>query len=170
MTPELRRKLKSPFGLLIRGSPDETMVNLKKLIEEKKPTKIISVGDVVSDNMMKRGILPNVFVVDNKAMRKPIASISLTAGYTAHLRNPPGTLSDEAWSIMREAIGRERQTVVIVDGEEDLLTLVAVECAPERSFVVYGQPQEGIVVIRVTEQEKAAARQIIEAMIVVSRN
>ncbi len=53
---------------------------------------------------------------------------------------------------------------MVVDGEEDLLTLVAVLCAPENSLVVYGQPHEGIVVVKVTEKTKRKIRRIVEAM------
>jgi hypothetical protein len=58
---------------------------------------------------------------------------------------------------------------VVVDGEEDLLTLVAVLHAPEKSLVVYGQPQEGIVVVRVTKQKKEMIRRIVEAMEMLSK-
>lgn len=156
--------MKSPLGLLIRGSFDKTMEKLKKLVEKEKPLKIISVGDVVSGNMMKKGILPQVMIVDNIVMRKAIAPILVDANEILHLKNPPGTLSEEAWSVIREALALERRTKVLVDGEEDLLTLVAVLCAPENSLVVYGQPREGIVVVKVTEEAKETMRRIVDEM------
>lgn len=164
LTPSLREKLKSPLGLLIKGSFNETMRKLKELIEKEKPLMVISVGDVVSDNMMKHGLSPQVLIVDNKVMREPITPIPVQVDQTLHAKNPPGTLTNEAWSVMQEALKREKRTKVLVEGEEDLLTLAAVLCAPENSFVVYGQPSEGIVVIKVTEQEKEMVRQIVEAM------
>ena len=42
----------------------------------------------------------------------------------------------------------------MVDGEEDLLALVAVLYAPQNSFVVYGQPHCGIVFVKVTSRRK----------------
>lgn len=164
LTPTLRRRLKSPLGLLIQGSFSETLKRLKELIDEEKPSMLISVGDVVSNNMMKHGIQPEVLIVDNKVMRKKIKPIQVKTNQTLHLKNPAGTLTEEAWTVMREALDEKRRTRVLVDGEEDLLTLVAVLCAPEDSLVVYGQPQEGIVAIRVTEQKKEHIRQIIDAM------
>jgi len=160
----LRKRLKSPLGLLIRGSFDETMEKLKKLVEKEKPLKIISVGDVVSGNMMKKGILPQVMIVDNIVMRKAIAPILVDANEILYMKNPSGTLSEEAWSVIREALALERRTKVLVDGEEDLLTLVAVLCAPENSLVVYGQPHEGIVVVKVTEKTKETMRRIVDEM------
>ena len=39
ITPELRIKLKEPFGTLIQGTFDETMDKMKELMEEEKPPK-----------------------------------------------------------------------------------------------------------------------------------
>lgn len=164
LTPALRKKLKSPLGLLIRGSFDETMKELKRIVEKEKPRKIISVGDVVSKNMIKKGIFSNVLIVDNRVMRKTIKPISIDADQTLHVKNPPGTLTDKAWTIIQAALEQRLTTMVLVDGEEDLLTLVAVLCAPENSLVVYGQPHVGIVVVKVTEQKKKHIRQIVDEM------
>jgi uncharacterized protein (UPF0218 family) len=57
-----------------------------------------------------------------------------------------------------------------VDGEEDLLTLIAVLNAPEKSLVVYGQPYEGIVVVKVTAKKKAEAMEILKAMKTASKS
>jgi len=164
LTPPLREKLKSPLGLLIKGSFNETMRKLKELIEKEKPLMIISVGDIVSGNMIKHGIFPQVLIVDNKAMREPVTPISVQSYQTLHAKNPPGTLTDEAWFVTQEALKQEKLTRVLIDGEEDTLTMVTVLCAPVNSFVVYGQPHDGIVVVKVTEREKEMVRQIVEAM------
>ena len=52
------------------GSPEETMKKLEQLISKEKPAKIISVGDVVSENMAKCGILTHLAIVDNRVMRQ----------------------------------------------------------------------------------------------------
>jgi len=164
LTPTLRKKLKSPLGLMIQGSFTETMQRLRELIDKEKPSVLISVGDVVSSNMISHDIQPRVLIVDNKVMRKRIAPIQVRVNQTLHLRNSAGTLAEEAWGVIREALRKKRQTRVLVDGEEDLLTLVAVLCAPENSLVIYGQPKEGIVIVRVTKETKEHIRQIVDAM------
>ena len=164
LTPTLREKLKAPLGLLIQGSFDETMKKLKELIEKERPSMVISVGDAVSDNMIRHGISLQVLIVDNKVMRDPIQPIAVDADQTLHLKNPPGTLTEEAWTVMRRALSGKGRIKVLVDGEEDLLTLVAVLCAPENSLVVYGQPHEGIVVVKVTEKTREKVRRIVDAM------
>ena len=168
LTPALRVKLKSPLGILIQGSYNETMIELRKLVDREKPSKLISVGDMVSKNLVKHDIIPHVLVVDNKVMRKSITPIPIEVDQTLRVKNPPGTLSDDSWAVMRNAMSQVLRTRVLVDGEEDLLTLVAVLYAPEGSFVVYGQPHEGIVVVRVTKQKKATIKGLVEEMKVVA--
>jgi len=165
LTTLQRRELKFPLGLLIEGSFDETIKKLKKLIEKEKPSMIISVGDAVSESLIKKDVFPNVFIIDNKVMRKPITSFSAEVEETVYVNNPPGTLTEEALREIRRVLKEKKQRVkIIVDGEEDLLTLPAVLYAPENSLVVYGQPQRGIVAVKVTKQEKERVCQVIEGM------
>ena len=164
LTPELRVQLKSPLGELIRGSAAETMKKLKKIIEQQQPPRIISVGDVVSKNMIHHNLSPQILIVDNTVMRDPIPPVDLKVHHTLHLKNLPGTLTDDAWSVIDLAMKHDQPTRILVDGEEDLLTLVAVLCAPNRSLVVYGQPHEGIVVVNVNRQNKERIKRIITQM------
>jgi uncharacterized protein (UPF0218 family) len=156
--------LKKPQGLLIEGPLEKTMKRLKELIEKEKPSKVIPVGDVVSRNMTEQGISLNVLIVDNKVMRKPIQPITVDADQTLYAKNPPGAITDEAWAAIRSAIEQTGKTRVMIDGEEDLLTLVAVLFAPEDALVVYGQPHRGIVVVKVTEETREKMRRIVDAM------
>ena len=164
LTTELRKELKKPQGLLIGGPFEKTTKRLKELIEEEKPSLIISVGDVVSRNMIEHGVSLNVLIVDNKVMRKPIQPITVDADQTLYAKNPPGAITDEAWAAIRSAIEQKGQTRVMVDGEEDLLTLAVVLSAPQDALVVYGQPHVGIVVVKVTEETKERMRRIVDAM------
>jgi len=165
LKPSQRREGKLPLGLLIEGSFDETVEKLMKLIEKEKPSMIISVGDVVSESLIKKDIFPNVFIVDNKVMRKSVTPLSAKADETWYVKNPPSTLTKEAVEEIQEILKKKKhRTKIVVDGEEDLLTLPAVLYAPENSLVVYGQPQKGIVAVKVTKQEKKKVRRVIEAM------
>ncbi len=69
LTPKLRMKFKEPFGILIEGSFDETMTKMKELIDKEKPFEIISVGDVVSQNLHEYNIHPQLTIIDNKFLR-----------------------------------------------------------------------------------------------------
>ena len=164
LTPNLRKELKSPLGLLIPGSFEETTTALKRLIEKEKPVKIISVGDVVSETMIKNCVYPHVLVVDNKVLREPVKPFEVEVDRTLYVKNPPGMLEEDAWAVMREALKLEGLTKVLVDGEEDLFTMVAVLCAPKNSLVVYGLPNRGVVAVRVTEKAIGKVRRVVDAM------
>lgn len=146
------------------GSPEETMKKLEELVSEEKPAMIVSVGDVVSENMAKHGILAHLAIVDNRVMRQPREPVVLKVDQTIHVKNPSGTITDEAWLAVKETLKQKHSVKIVVDGEEDLLTLVALLHAPLNALVVYGQPYEGIVAIKVTQRKRQKARRIIEAM------
>jgi uncharacterized protein (UPF0218 family) len=140
------------------------MKKLKQLIKEEQPTKIISVGDVVSKNMNEHHIPTHIIIVDNTVMRKTIKPIKVKAEKTFHVKNPPRTLTPETWATIQEALKQTQPTRVLVDGEEDLLTLVTIHQAPENTLVVYGQPNEGVVAVKVTMETKRKAQSIIDSM------
>ena len=56
LTPEARIKLKQPLGSLIRGTFSENMKRLKEIKEREKPAVIISVGDIVSKNLVENKV------------------------------------------------------------------------------------------------------------------
>lgn len=170
LTPELRKKLKEPQGLLISGSFNETIKKLKEIVASTKPKKVISVGDVISRSILESGLPLDIFIVDNKSMRKPIEEINVTVNKVLYIINPPGTLSKDSWRIINEAINSNGLIKILVEGEEDLLTVVATILAPINSIVVYGQPDEGIVVIKVTREAKERMYEILNKMIYESEN
>jgi uncharacterized protein (UPF0218 family) len=166
----LREELKKPQGLLIEGPFQDAMKRLKELVEIVKPSLVVSVGDIVSAHMAEEGISLDVLVVDNKTMRKPIQPIVVDVDQTLYAKNPAGAITDEAWAAVRQALGQKGRTKVVVDGEEDLLTVVTVLSAPDNAFVVYGQPHVGIVVVKVTEETREKMQQILDSMQVSSKS
>lgn len=164
LTPELRRKLKKPLGTLIQGVPSETTKKVRDIAEKEKPPRIISVGDTVSKNLVKNNIFPHLSIVDNRVMRKSIRPIALGADKTTVVENPPGTITEDALTAIQGAMKSNCRVKIVVEGEEDLLTLIAVLHAPENSIIVYGQPHEGVVVVKATHEKKAEVAQILKAM------
>jgi hypothetical protein len=140
------------------------MEKLKRIVDETKPAKIIAVGDRVSENLIKSGLLPDVAIVDSKIMRKSVEPLKFDAEKTFNIINPAGTITDEAYQTVGKAVNLAGRTKVLVDGEEDLLTLAAVLSAPDGSIVVYGQPRTGIVVVSVSEDTKIKFRKIVDRM------
>ena len=164
VTPEILSKFKEPFGRLLKGTFSQTAKQLRAIIEKEKPACVVSVGDTVSLNLHKHQIIPQLSITDNKSQRKQLQPMLFEAKKLVQVRNPEGTITQEAVNAIKNAFQTSEHTHMLVDGEEDLLTLIAVVYAPENSLVVYGQPNEGLVVLKVTEGKKEEAIQIWKAM------
>jgi uncharacterized protein (UPF0218 family) len=164
ITPDLRNKFKEPIGRLIQGSSNQTMAKMKELLDKEKPRVIISVGDVVSHNLHEHGINPQLTIIDNKSLRTQTFPERAKVEKTLYVKNPQGTITQESILAISEALEKNGHTHIVVDGEEDLLTLIAVKHAPKDSLVVYGQPGSGIVVVKVTTEKKLQAEDFLKAM------
>ncbi|MEM2320309.1 MAG: GTP-dependent dephospho-CoA kinase family protein [Candidatus Bathyarchaeia archaeon] len=162
LTPDLRDELKKPLGLLIRGNIKEVTEAIGRIINDYKPSKVITVGDIISKSLLERGLRVDVFIIDNRSMRKPIERMNYRANKILNLSNPAGMITRDSWLVIGEAISSDGPVEVLVEGEEDLLTIVAVLLAPEGSMVVYGQPNEGAVVISVNKESKEKMHKIVE--------
>ena len=170
LTPELRVRLKQPLGTLIRGSFTETTRRFSDMAKREQPSSIIAVGDTVSKNLAKNHILAKLSIIDNKCMRRNVQPIPLATERTLHVKNPQGTITEEAIGAVQEALQGSQRTKIVVEGEEDLLTLIAIMNAPQDSFVLYGQPHEGVVVVRVTQGKKTEISELLKAMEKGSKN
>jgi uncharacterized protein (UPF0218 family) len=164
VTPELMEKFKQPFGLLLRGTFSDTMRQLKEIVDKKKPTAMVAVGDTVSRNLHEHGLKAQLSITDNKSMRKRTQPVAFEVEKTLRVRNPAGTITEEAVATVKKALQSGEHTHILVDGEEDLLTLTAVLYAPDAALVVYGQPHEGVVVVEVTAEKRAEAQELFDSM------
>ncbi|MEM3646689.1 MAG: GTP-dependent dephospho-CoA kinase family protein [Thermofilum sp.] len=155
---ETRRLARKPLGVLLK---DEDLWVLLKGFNG----VLISVGDIVSKRLLDMGFNPAVCVVDGKTMRTCFQDVKRFQQGRRVLRlvNPPGTISDESWSVFKEALDSQPSTI-LVEGEEDLLTLVAVKTAPNGSLVMYGQPEQGVVAVNANESSKKIVSDILGTM------
>jgi uncharacterized protein (UPF0218 family) len=169
VTPELRVRLKKPFGVLIRGTFSETMSKLVGIVGGEKSPVVVGVGDTVSRNFQEYGVPAQLLITDNRRRRKRVKPMVFLGRAVVHVRNPAGVITEEAVAAVREALEGGGLVHVVVDGEEDLLVLVAVLYAPAGGLVVYGQPGEGVVVVRVTEAKRAEALGILKGMEIVRK-
>lgn len=164
LTPELRIKLKQPLGILIKGSFLDTMKRLKDLVDKEKPPSIVAVGDTVSRNLTENGFTPKLAIVDNKCMRRNTKPQKLMTDQTFYVKNPQGTITYEAEEAITRALQGKQTVKMIVDGEEDLLALPAIIHSADNSFVIYGQPYEGIVVAKATSEKKSEIKAILKSI------
>ena len=164
LTESQRERLKEPLGQLIAGTSSECNQKLKDMQAAEKPSLLILVGDTISRNAIQSGIKPSVIIIDNKEMRGDAAEFSHGKSRAFRTVNEPSTINFLAWQAVAEAI-ESGDSVVLVDGEEDLLTLVAILVAPSGSVVAYGQPEIGIVLVRISEAKKDEIQALVDQMI-----
>jgi len=151
--------LKQPFGTLI---PDKEVTKQKISSVLKSAKKVVAVGDATTQRLVSFGLTPDVAVIDGKERR---LKRSYPANYPAkELRcaNPAGAISEDAVNILQDALKSTPPVRVLIDGEEDLLALAAFAMAPEGSAVLYGQPLEGLVVVRITRAKRKQAKDLME--------
>lgn len=159
----LRPDFASPRGLVISG-------DFSKLIEKSNWAKVVCLGDVVSEYCLRSARLPDLVVVDLKTRRRDMAANPAEAKrrfemmnyVVVTVANPQGGLSADAAETLCSSLQSDRRTAMIVAGEEDMLTLAALQCAPPGSLVIYGIPMKGaalVVVDRLLSRE-AQTRQL----------
>jgi len=170
LKPELRQELRNPLGVLFKGTPKETMKQLREFIVRQNPKRIIAVGDVVSKNMLTAEIQPHIVIADGKVMRQETQPIKAPTYRRVSVENPAGVITPQAWVVIEQAMKQKQPTMITVEGEEDLMTLVAVLKVPEDWLVVYGQPNEGVVAVKVDATAKRKVNLIIDAMEVVPKS
>jgi uncharacterized protein (UPF0218 family) len=165
--------MKRPLGTLYRGKGRDT---IEKFIGEiASPTKLISVGDVTTFHLLEAGIIPDICIVDNRTKRKPVSSDMSARNMDkiydeVSVDNPAGIITDELVRILCEAFASEKPLRIFVRGEEDLATLPVILLAPLGSVVLYGQPDEGVVFVEVTEEKKGEIRTLFEKLISKNQN
>jgi len=158
----LRDQLKNPLGILINDNDP----NKKNIIKEfTTESIIITVGDRTTENMLRLGIKPQIQIIDGFEKRNQrIAPIDDTVNTRLSCRNPPGEITEESIQIIKKAFSSEPPVRIMVDGEEDLLVIPVCISAPENSIVMYGQPNEGLVIIQLTPEIRAKVQKILDAM------
>ena len=76
-TREIRLRLKRPLGILIEGNRSETPPKILRLLKKLKPTKVVAVGDVVTESLFEMGIKPEIYLIDGKSLRSPLTGAEL---------------------------------------------------------------------------------------------
>ena len=165
LKPGLRRFFKKPIGLLIRGSREKTVEEVRQRSRMRAYPKRIAVGDAVSSDMASDNY--DLYIVDQKLMRKSHDPIKLKVDRKIYVSNPQGTISGDAWLAIENALRSSYRTQMVVEGEEDLLVVPAVLLSPEGSLIVYGQPREGLVLVESTRSKKAQVKKLLDMMEVI---
>jgi len=164
----VRPLLKDPFGILYRGTAGEElkcMLNVRKDIGDY--TKLIVVGDITSYYSFMAGLLPDLFIIDESTKRgkvsEDLGKILKKGDYKyVQIKNLPATISKDLVNAIED--GLNEKTGIIVDGEEDLAVIPVIVIAPISSIILYGQPNEGVVLVRIDKDLKERVKNILKLM------
>lgn len=148
----LRAKLAKPTGRLYSA---EEIKGQKFASAVMEAPMVITVGDRVTETLGAMGRVPDVQVVDSLENRKERAPPEVAYARRISVENPPATITEGAMDAIREAFRGQKPVRVAVKGEEDLLAIPIIVLAPASALVFYGQPGEGIVVVKVDAESKS---------------
>ncbi|MEL9991451.1 MAG: DUF359 domain-containing protein [Thermoproteus sp.] len=147
--PEGRRALFAfPYPIAIWRDPPRSVELALRVAEDFGARRIYTVGDVVTKNFLAAGARPDAAAVDLKTRRGEFVKMVEAFPRVLRVKNPPGYITEDAWAAVREAVGSPG-TLILVDGEEDMLSLAFIALAPEDSAVVYGHYRGALIIIPV---------------------
>lgn len=158
----LREQLKIPLGVLI---PDNqtSKENIQKQIPEN--SFLITIGDATTEKILSYGIIPSLQIVDaqeKRVKREPPKVSNLSTNLSC--KNPAGEITEQSIETIKQAFESKPPVRITVEGEEDLLVIPACIFAPENSIIMYGQPNEGLVIVSINDEIKKKTKSILDAM------
>lgn len=156
ISEEIREELRKPQGKLI---------SMNNFVKKYGKTKIIAVGDIVVLALIANGIKPFLAIYDFKTRREALEKNEqdkLNAVYPifSKVKNPPGTITYELEKKLPELL--KIGGALFIDGEEDLATLVLMRICPDGFIIIYGQPNQGVVVIECNEKTRKKAEKFFK--------
>jgi len=149
-------ELKKPLGTLY--------LNFEDAIEEIKSSEfLISVGDETFANLTKYELYPHIGIIDNLIQRKSHTHEIIRADHILKVDNPAGCITDDLWETIGQALELSNNGecyVIEVAGEEDLAVLPCIIMANPETTILYGQPNEGLVLLKVSDVKNKAQKLI----------
>ena len=157
----LREQMKIPLGILLPESQADKE-NILKHLEEN--SYIITVGDRTTEKMIDFDLIPSLQIVDGIEKREKREPPKLVNATEITVDNPPAEITSQSIDVIKKALSMESPVRILVTGEEDLLVLPVCIHAPENSVVMYGQPNEGLVLVKITSEIRNKAQSLLDLM------
>ena len=157
----LRNRLKEPLGILIRNDELTKESISKYLLPD---SFVISVGDATTEKLIGFNLIPSIQIVDGLEKRKKRGLPSSNVSTNLTCTNPPAEITQQSLETIKKAFQSPKPVRITVVGEEDLLVLPVCILASETSVIMYGQPNEGLVIVKVSKEVKNKAQSIINSM------
>ena len=158
----LREQFKTPLGDLIPES-QANKSNIQKHLPEN--SYLITVGDRTTEKMIDFGLIPSLQIIDNQEKRVKREPAKNNNAYTELIcDNPAAEITPQSIDSIKKAFVSKTPVRLTVRGEEDLLVIPVCIHAPENSIVMYGQPNEGLVIVKVTPEIRNKTQRLLDLM------
>ena len=157
----LRNQLKIPLGLLLPENQTDKK-NIQKYLS--KNSYIITVGDRTTKKMIEFGLIPSLQIIDGQEKREKKEPPKLANAIELTVQNPAAEITSQSIEMIKNALMMQPPVRLFVDGEEDLLVLPVCIHAPENAIVLYGQPNEGLVIVKITPEIRNKVQSLLDLM------
>ena len=151
----LRSTLQKPFGKVLTSIPSGL-----------NPEKIITIGDITTQKFNQENIGQFLSIVDFAVNRQKKFDKLSDLGFAYDIKiieteNPAGSISLELLGAVKKTFQTKDRQIILVKGEEDLAVLPVLLISPLGFVIFYGQPDEGLVEVAVTEENKEKAYDLV---------
>jgi uncharacterized protein (UPF0218 family) len=157
----LRDQLKIPLGFLL---PDDQVnkENIEKHLSDN--SYIITVGDRTTEKMIDFGLIPSLQIIDGVEKREKREPPKLEGTVELNANNPAAQITSQSIDMIKQSFTLQSPVRLMIHGEEDLLVIPVCIFAPENSIVLYGQPNEGLVIVKVTPEIRNKTQRLLDLM------
>jgi hypothetical protein len=125
---------------------------------------VITVGDQTTEKMIDFDLIPSLQIIDGFEKRQKRNLPKLGNATELKIDNPAAEITLESIEMIKKAFTMTPPVRLTVFGEEDLLVLPVCIHAPENSIVLYGQPNEGLVLVQITTEIRNKAQTLLNLM------
>ncbi len=157
----LRDQMKIPLGILLPENQTSKNEIQKHLSEN---SYIITVGDRTTEKMIDFDLIPSLQIIDGQEKREKRIPPKLKNATELTVDNPAAEITAQSISVIKKAFSMQSPVRILVNGEEDLLVLPVCIHAPENAVVMYGQPNEGLVIVKITTEIRNKVQRLLDLM------
>lgn len=157
ISDNVRNKLKTPLGTLIENKK----INREYLLNIINSNQTITIGDATTEKFIKYNIPINISVFDSKEKRIKREPPLLNSVKLHKLRNPQGRITQDSIELIKNCLIIKDKLQIIVEGEEDLLTLLFTSIFPINTMIFYGQPNQGLVIVKINKELRKYANKLL---------
>jgi len=157
----IREQFKTPLGVLLPEDKADKEHILEFLSED---SYIVTVGDRTTEKMIEFDLIPSLQIVDGQEKRKKREPPKLENVTTLNCDNPAATIAESSIDLIKKAFSEKPPVRILVNGEEDLLVIPVCLYAPENAIIMYGQPNEGLVIVKVTQEIRNKTQELLDLM------